>query len=159
MPVGHQMSPELIAEAKLIVAPVDAEMGRGNGQMIVQTRSGTNQFRGSAVWSVRNSALDANFWNNNRQTDPQTGRFKPIPLDWTNRNQYTVSAGGPIAKNKTFIFGLWDGLLINRRAIQNPLVLTPCARNGVFRYFDNWNNANAITPDQPGSHADHRGCG
>jgi hypothetical protein len=138
------LNQDLVGEIRLIVAPVDAEMGRGNGQMIVQTRSGTNQLRGSAVWSVRNSALDANTWNNNRQVDPTTGQFKPIAPDWSNRHQYTLSAGGPIVKNKTFIFGLWDGLLINRRALQNPIVLTPCARNGIFRYFDTWNNGNAI---------------
>jgi hypothetical protein len=138
------MNPDLIGEVRLIVAPVDAEMGRGNGQMIVQTRSGTNQYRGSAVWSFRNSALDANTWSNNRQTDPVTGRWKPIPLDWSNRHQYTMSFGGPIIKNKTFFFALWDGLINNRRTIQNVQVLTPCARNGIFRYFDNWNNGNAI---------------
>src|SRR5438552_4856247 len=87
------MNQDLVGEIRLIVAPVDAEMGRGNGQMIVQTRSGTNDFRGSAVWSVRNSALDANTWNNNRQVDPQTGQWQPIPPDWTNRNQYTVNVG------------------------------------------------------------------
>src|SRR6266850_6724899 len=136
------MNPDLIGELRLIVAPVDAEMGRGNGQMIVQTRSGTNQLRGSAVWSVRNSALDANTWTNNRTIDPKTGGWSATPLDWNNRHQYTLSAGGPIIKNKTFFFGLWDGLINNRRTVQNVTILTPCARNGVFRYFDNWNNGN-----------------
>src|SRR5205809_857028 len=138
------MNPDLVEEIRLIVAPVDAEMGRGNGQMIVQTRSGTNQLKGSAVWSVRNSALDANTWNNNRQVDPRTGEWKTILPDWTNRNQYTMNVGGPIVKNKTFFFALWDGLIISRRAIQNPMVLTPCARNGIFRYFDTRNNDNAL---------------
>src|SRR6266850_2254569 len=73
------MNPDLIGELRLIVAPADAVMGRGNGQMIVQTRSGTNQLRGSAVWSIRNSALDANTWNNNRQVDPKTSAWKAIP--------------------------------------------------------------------------------
>jgi len=142
------MNPDLIGEVRLIVAPVDAEMGRGNGQMIVQTRSGTNQLRGAAVWSFRNSALDANTWSNNRQVD-STGAWKPVPLDWSNRHQYTMSVGGPIVKNKTFFFALWDGLINNKRTIQNVQVLTPCARNGIFRYFDNWNNGNATAPPQP----------
>jgi hypothetical protein len=145
------MSPDLIGEVRLIVAPVDAEMGRGNGQMIVQTRSGTNQYRGTAVWSIRNSALDANTWSNNKQIDPKTGGWSPIPLDWNNRHQYTLSMGGPIIKNKTFFFGLWDGLINNRRTIQNVTVLTPCARNGIFRYFDEWNNGNAIQAPSFGS--------
>ena len=147
------LNPDLIGELRLIVAPVDAEMGRGNGQMIVQTRSGTNQLRGSAVWSVRNSALDANTWTNNKTIDPKTGAWNPTPLDWNNRHQYTLSAGGPIIKNRTFFFGLWDGLINNRRSISstNVTVLTPCARNGVFRYFDNWNNGNAIQPTTGGA--------
>src|SRR6185295_3127189 len=68
--------------------------------------------------------------------------------DWTNRNQYTASLGGPIVKNKTFFFALWDGVLIKERATQNPMVLTPCARNGIFRYFDTWNNGNALQAPQ-----------
>jgi hypothetical protein len=71
------MSPDLVGEVKLVLAPVDAEMGRGNGQMQVLTRSGTNQFRGTAVWSVRNSALDANTWNNNNDIDSRTGPGNP----------------------------------------------------------------------------------
>jgi hypothetical protein len=140
------MSPDLVGEMRLVLAPVDAEMGRGNGQMQVFTRSGTNQLRGSAVWSIRNSALDANTWSNNRAIDPQTGAWKPLTRDWANRNQYTLSAGGPIKQNKTFFFALWDGLLVNERATVNALVLTPCARNGIFRYFDTWNNGNVLQP-------------
>src|SRR5438105_513659 len=98
--LATMLNPDLVGELRLIVAPVDAEMGRGNGQMIVQTRSGTNQLRGSAVWAVRNSALDANTWRNNRTIDPKTGAWKAIPTDWNNRNEYSVSAGGPLGKNK-----------------------------------------------------------
>ena len=143
------MSPDLIGEMRLVLAPVDAEMGRGNGQMQVFTRSGTNLWRGSAVWYVRNSAFDANTWANNRAVDAKTGEWKPLTKDWVNRNQYSASVGGPIVKNKTFLFALWDALLVNERALQNPLVLTPCARLGVFRYFDNWNNGNALQATQP----------
>src|SRR5437867_7152405 len=121
------LNPDLVGEVRLIVAPVDAEMGRGNGQVIVQTRSGTNQYRGSAVWSVRNSALDANTWTNNKTIDPKTGGWKATPLDYNNRHQYTLSLGGPIIKNRTFFFGLWDGLINSRRTVQNVTVLTPCA--------------------------------
>ena len=137
------MNPDLIGEVKIVVAPVDAEMGRGNAQLQFLTRSGTNQFRGSAVWNVRNSSLDANTWNNNRQVDARTGAWKPTAPDWNNVHNLVGSYGGPIIKNKTFFFVLWDQSMVNLRTVQNPLVLTPCARNGVFRYFDNWNNGNA----------------
>ncbi len=137
------MSPDLIGEVRIIVAPVDAEMGRGNGQFQFMTRSGGNQFHGSGVWTVRNTGFDANTWNNNRQTDVKTGAWKPVKPDWANNHQITASIGGPIVKNKTFVFALWDSTLIHGRTTQNPIVLTPCARKGIFRYFDNWNNGNS----------------
>jgi hypothetical protein len=61
------INPDLVGEMRIILSPVDAESGRGNGQVQILTKSGGNQFRGSAVWAVRNSALDANTWTNNRQ--------------------------------------------------------------------------------------------
>src|SRR6185503_5355809 len=111
-----------------ILSPVDAEIGRGNSQIQVQTRSGTNQFRGAAVWNIQNTALDPNTWANNR--------VQPAPATrpWRNVHEYTVSAGGPIVKNKTFFFALWDGLLPKIRENINATILTPCARRGIFRY-------------------------
>src|SRR5215470_7355460 len=138
------MSPDLIGEVRVVVAPVDAEMGRGNAQLQFLTRSGTNEYRGTAAWFARNSALDANTWNNNRQVDPRTGLWNPTKPDWSNTHQFTGSYSGPIVKNKTFFFALWDSALVNGRTTQNPVVLTLCARNGIFRYFDNWNNGNVL---------------
>ncbi|MBI2149040.1 MAG: carboxypeptidase regulatory-like domain-containing protein, partial [Acidobacteria bacterium] len=145
------MSPDLIGEVRMIVAPVDAELGRGNAQIQFLTRSGTNQFRGTAVWSARNSALDANTWNNNNDLDPKTGAWKPTQPNWNNNHQFTGSYSGPIVKNRTFFFALWDSLLVNGRTTPNPIVLTPCARNGIFRYYDNWNNGNYIQAPVPGT--------
>src|SRR5207244_3409510 len=95
-----------------------------------------------------NSALDANTWLNNQQVNPQTGAWSPTKPNWTNTHQITGSYGGPIVKNKTFFFALWDMALVNGRTTQNPAVLTPCARNGIFRYFDNWNNGNVLQVTQ-----------
>src|SRR5262245_46140035 len=138
------MNPDLIGEMRMILAPVDAEFGRGNAQIQFLTRSGTNRYSGSLVWSATNSALDANTWANNRTIDSKTGAWKPTLPDWTNTHEYTASLGGPIVKNKTFFFGLWNGLIVNKRSTQNTTVLTPCARNGIFRYFDGWNNGNIL---------------
>jgi hypothetical protein len=63
--------------------------GRGNSQIQIQTRSGTNKYSGSAVWNIQNSALNANTWANNRNTDPRTGAWAPLTPDWRNVNQYT----------------------------------------------------------------------
>jgi Carboxypeptidase regulatory-like domain len=137
------MNPDSVGEVRVILAPVDAEYGRGNGQVQVLTRSGTNAFRGAAVWNNRNTKLQANSWTNNEQIDALTHKWNATPLNWRNTNQYTLSFGGPIIKNKTFFFGLWDQNMSVTRQIVTVPVLTDTARNGVFRYFDNWANADA----------------
>jgi hypothetical protein len=145
------MNPDLIGEVRVILSPVDAEFGRGNGQVQVLTRSGTNQFRGAAVWNLRNTAMSANSWVNNRTRDSLTGKWSPTPIDWRNTNQYTLSAGGPIVKAKTFFFALWDQNISRTRSIVTTSVLTDTARQGIFRYFDNWISADAqfVPPTLP----------
>src|SRR5262249_48621213 len=60
------VNPDLVGEVRMILAPVDAELGRGSGQFQIQTRSGTNQFHGGVVWDAQNSALDARSWSENQ---------------------------------------------------------------------------------------------
>src|SRR5262249_20275386 len=117
----------------VVVAPVDAE-GRGAAQIQMRARSGTNQFRGAATWNIRNSALNANTWSNNRLGTPAL---------WYNRHQTTESLGGPIIKNKTFFFVLYDRNDQMQKESTSALVLTPLARQGIFRYFPGVNNGNA----------------
>src|SRR5262245_15708247 len=145
------MNPDLIGEVRVILSPVDAELGRGTGQVQVLTRSGTDEFRGAAVWNNRNTALSANSWLNNSNRDPLTGKWSPTPIDWRNTNQYTISAGGPIVKSKTFFFALWDHNMSRTRTVVTTPVLTDAARQGIFRYFDNWNSADAhfVPPTLP----------
>src|SRR5215471_15740764 len=125
------INPDLVGEIRLIVSPVDVEFGRGNGAVQITTRSGTNEFHGAGVWSIQNSALNANSWTNNRSG---------LPINYSNNHQFTGSIGGPIVKNKTFFYALYDMNINRQRANTYATVLTPCARNGVFRYFDKWNN-------------------
>jgi hypothetical protein len=132
------INPDLVGEMRLILSPVDAELGRGNSQIQIQTRSGTNKYTGSAVWNVQNSALNANTWDNNRQVDPRTGQWSPRTPDWRNTHEYTVSYGGPIVKNKTFFFALWNQNISYLRATVNAHVLTNEARQGIFRYWEGW---------------------
>ncbi len=129
----------MVGEIRMITSPVDAELGRGNSQVQIQTRSGTNAFRGALVYNNRNSAVEPNTWANNKA---QGGAIVP---PWTNITEYTGSVGGPIIKNKTFFFFLWDGMLPAARNNVQATVLTPCARNGIFRYFDGWQNGNTQT--------------
>src|SRR5262245_38602721 len=109
------INPDLVGEVRLILTPVDAELGRGNAQVQIFTRSGTNQFRGSAVWNIRNTAIDPNTWLNNHTIDPVTG--KTAQRNWTNNNEYTVAYGGPIKKNKTFFYTLWEQQIHRERVL------------------------------------------
>ncbi len=85
--------------------------------------------------------LNANTWDNNNDVDPKTGRWSPTVPNWQNQNQITLSYGGPIIRNKTFFFALFDQNFVRTREIVDGLVLTDTARQGIFRYFEGW------TPD------------
>ena len=76
-----------------------AEYGRNSGSVVnIITRSGTNQLHGSAFEFLRNSALDArNFFN----TESRKSVFQ--------NNNFGVSLGGAIVKDKTFFFGAYEG--------------------------------------------------
>ncbi len=127
-------SPDLVEEVKVVVAPVDAQTSRGNGQVSMVTRSGTNQLRGSVFWANHNSALDASSWFNN---------FSGVHKNYDNRNQFGARIGGPIVRNKTFFFALFEGQRDMKRENAAGTTLTPMARQGIFRYFPGVDNANA----------------
>jgi hypothetical protein len=128
-------SPDMVEEVKVVVAPVDAETSRGNGQVAMVTRSGTNQYRGSVSWSNHNSALDGNNWFNN---------FNGIGKSYDNRNLYSARLGGPIIKNKTFFFLLFSGQRDLKKSQATGLTWTDMAKAGIFRYFpNNQDNQNA----------------
>jgi len=92
--------------------------------MNVTIKSGTNQLHGSVFEFLRNSALDAkNFF------DPAG----PIPE--FRQNQFGAAAGGPIIKNRTFIFGDYQGTRI-RTGLTSQATLAPVAwRTGDFSGF------------------------
>jgi hypothetical protein len=77
-----------------------AEFGRGTGGQVSEvTKSGTNQLHGSMFEYLRNSDLDAaDFFTNKAK-----GTKSPL-----HRNQFGGTLGGPIRKNKTFIFGSFE---------------------------------------------------
>jgi hypothetical protein len=146
------LSPDLVGEIRMILSPADAELGRGNSQVQIRTRSGTNRYTGSATWNVRNTALDANTWTNNRTIV----NGKATQPDWVNNHQYSVAYGGPIripglydGTSKSFFYGLWDQNITNNRDTVNINVLTDTARQGIFRYWTGftpvgWNPSSTI---------------
>lgn len=94
-------SPEAIAEFKVQTSLYDAQSGRSGGANIVLvTRSGSNQFHGSAFEFFRNRDLNANsfFFNSTGTPRPQL-----------NQNVYGGTVGGPIRRNKTFFFLSYQG--------------------------------------------------
>jgi hypothetical protein len=97
-----QPSIEALAEFKIQTNAYSAEFGRSAGALInAVTRSGSNSLHGSVYEFLRNSELDAsNFFAN------KAGLKKPF----RQRNQFGAAGGGPIIKNKTFIFGDYEGL-------------------------------------------------
>ena len=120
---------EMVGEFRMVLSPVDAEMGRGGGQIQMTTRSGSNAFHGSGVWNVQNTALDA--W-----TFAQ--KLNNTPRTWRNMNNYMLTASGPVIKNRTFFFVTWEQQFSISKAPYNAKVLTPCAKKGIYRYIDGW---------------------
>ncbi len=142
-----RLNPDMVSEFKMVLTPVDAEMGRGAGQVQVLTKSGTNAYHGSGLWSIMNTSLDANEWSNNQS--------HTVP-NYRNLNEYTISASGPIIKNKTFFFVTWDQAIVRQRQTVRAPVLTNCARKGIFRYFNGWINANTQSPITTTANANSR---
>jgi len=133
-----RLNPELVGELKMILSPVDAELGRGAGQVQMTTRSGSNAFRGSAVWDIQNTALDAYDFNA-KHVDPA----RLAPKAYRNVNYITLSASGPIIRNKTFFFVSWDQQIARSRTSTTFGALTPCARKGIYRWLDGVRSAHA----------------
>src|SRR5208283_4644917 len=94
--VGQQVPLDSVQEFSVLTNGFGAEYGRASGGIVnVVTKSGTNQFHGSAYEYNRVSALSSNTYQNDA-TDTTKGVF--------DRNQFGFSVGGPVIKNKLFFF-------------------------------------------------------
>ena len=103
--VGLNLGVDSIAEFSVLTANYSAEYGRTSGGVInASTRSGTNQFHGDVFEFLRNSAFDA---KNHFDVSTEPGAPAKPPF---RRNQFGAFVGGPIIKDKTFIFGGYEGL-------------------------------------------------
>jgi Carboxypeptidase regulatory-like domain/TonB dependent receptor-like, beta-barrel len=118
--LGGNLGVDAIQEFSVITNNYSAEYGRTSGGVVnAITRSGTNQFHGDAYWFLRNNALDArNFF------DPTIPPFR--------RNQFGASAGGPIQKDKTFIFGDYEGIRQQLGTSVVDLVPSAPAHSGIL---------------------------
>jgi hypothetical protein len=102
-----------------------AEYGWKPGAIVnLGLKSGTNDVHGTAYLFERNNAFDArNYFN--PEIDPNTGQ--PSPKKAVRQHQFGGSIGGPIVKNKTFIFGAYEGLRAlvgNSEQLNSPATVT-----------------------------------
>ena len=96
-----------------------AEYGRAGGAVInVVTKSGTNEFHGTAFEFYRDKALNANDYINVHQRPPEVSHY--------HYNQFGASLGGPILKDRIFFFANYDG---QRNTNGQPVILNTSGRN------------------------------
>ena len=97
-PSGQLLGVEAVREFDVKTDTYGAEFGKCPGaQVIIATQSGSNQLHGSVYEFLRNNALDApNYFD--------LGSAPPFQ-----RNQFGASLGGPVQKDKTFLFGNYEG--------------------------------------------------
>src|SRR5438105_13965324 len=118
-----QPSVEALQEFKVQTNAYSAEFGRGNGAIVnAAIMSGTNSFHGGSWEFVRNEKFDArNYFDLANQGTPP---YK--------QNQFGATLGGPIWKNKTFFFVVYEGLRIRQAQTQSFLLPGLAERTGDF---------------------------
>ena len=122
---GSPASWEPVGEMRLSTAGLDASFGSA-GDLTLTTRSGTNQFHGAMFWYHQNATLDATTYN---------ALSKPAKVLHTPGG----SIGGPLllpgvynGRNKTFFFGDYEPNFRSSRVLQQLLVPSSAAREGVL---------------------------
>lgn len=123
---GAIATPNMDATAEVQVqrTAYDPQFTHTDGGVVsIVTRSGSNDFHGSAFEYFRNNHLDANTWDNNH-----AGVARPI----YQRNQFGGSLGGPIWKNKAFFFGAYEGLRQAAADSYSAFMPTEAERAGDF---------------------------
>src|SRR3989475_7881037 len=118
--LGDNLGVDAVEQVSVLGSNYPAEYGRTTGGVInAVTRSGTNAFHGSVYEFLRNSALDArNFF------DATIPPFK--------RNQFGGSLGGPIQKDRTFVFADYEGLRQSLGVTHVNTVPSVAARKGML---------------------------
>jgi hypothetical protein len=139
-PSQNLLGVESVREFNVLRDNYGAEYGKRPGaQVSIVTQSGTNQFHGSAYEYLRNNALDApNYFD--------AGSAPPFQ-----RNQFGVSSGGPIVKNKSFVFANFEGFIQNLHqtsvAFVPDLASRAAAAPSVKPLLNLWPTPSATDPD------------
>ena len=121
--IGVVLGVDSVQEFSVLTGGFPAEYGRATGGVVnAISRSGTNQFHGSVYEFLRNSALDSNDYFNRA-----AGKPKP-PFK---RNQFGVSAGAPIIKDRLFVFADYEGLRQTKGITSSTTTFSDSARLGI----------------------------
>ena len=117
---GVQPSIDAIQEFRIQTNITSAEFGTAAGANVnVVTKSGTNEFHGSVFEFVRNDNLDASGFFANR-TETEKPEFR--------QNQFGATVGGPIVRNRTFFFFMYEG----QRRSRDSTLLNVVPTNEMF---------------------------
>src|SRR3989441_10206573 len=120
---GQLAGAETIKEFQIITNNYSAEYRSQAGAIVsAVTKSGTNNFHGSAYEFLRNDKLDTAKWEENKG-----GGKSPF-----RRNQFGGSLGGPIIKDKTFFFASYEGLRQSQGVNTQARVPDMNARSGIL---------------------------
>jgi len=143
--LGGDLGVDAIQEFSVLTSNYSAEYGRTAGGVVnAITRSGTNQFHGSVYEFLRNDKLDAaNFFEN-------AGGIKKASF---RQNQFGVSAGGPIRKDKLFVFGDYEGLRYTKGIPTFITVPSDAARLGILAGGSPLDPTAPCAPEQNGATA------
>src|ERR1700761_5366420 len=120
---NNLVSVDAMQEYKIQRSTFDAEYGRPTGaQLSIVTRSGSNQFHGTAFEYLRNDVFDSNNWFNGYDNNP------PLPKQAEKQNDFGGVIGGPIIKDKLFFFFSYEGLRLRVPETREDIVPTTYAR-------------------------------
>jgi Carboxypeptidase regulatory-like domain/TonB-dependent Receptor Plug Domain len=104
--IGYSPNVDALGEIHIISGNATAEYGNANGgQVVMVTKSGTNQFHGNAFWFIENTNLNANSWTN--KNTPNPADFGPVPT--INRGIFGGTFGGPLIHDRLFFFVDYQG--------------------------------------------------
>jgi hypothetical protein len=127
---------DAIQEFRVQTNNLGPEFGHlAGGAINLITKSGTNEFHGSAYEFFRNRVLNANTFFNNK-----AGVKRPA----FSQNQYGANVGGPVVRDKTFFFFSWEGFRLRQGSSYVYSVPTDAMRGGDFSNLRN--AAGAVIP-------------
>ncbi len=147
--VRLQISEDAVEEYRVNSALYDVEYGtQAGGQINVVTKSGTNDYHGTAFGYLRNSVFDARNFND-FAPDANGNLTKPEILPFR-MGQYGMTIGGPIKKDKTFFFLSYEGLRQLQESTSLGTIFVPSASFVKDILVNGRNDATQTTPTHVG---------